>query len=312
MKYQGCIPLLLLSSVLCLAQFNDDTRRSELDGTIIGLQPDTFCSVQLFNLQESMIPENAPCMDDGTFHFTNIQRGSYRLEARIGTEEYSQQISVLSPHEQFEIRLPEAVSSPDQQTVSVNELGVPGKARNELQKARELISQGDLDKANEHLEKALDIAPTFASAVTTQAVVMLGQNRYDSALTAADRAVSLDPMLPMAQFVRASALNVLGRPREAQLAAEHGLRIVPSSWQGHYELAKALLAQGQSEAALAEVNQAVKDTPNVLSEMYFVQATALFNLRKLDAAQASLDQYKKMNPGDQRSAKLQSLLDQHH
>jgi Flp pilus assembly protein TadD len=143
-----------------------------------------------------------------------------------------------------------------------------------------------------------------------RAVVMLANRELDSALQTANQSMSIDPTLAMTQFVRASVLNLMGNAREAELAAEQGLRLSPS-WQGHFEIAKAMATQQRFHEALAELDKAASSAPKDTSEIFLVRTAVLIQLQDFAGAQTNLHEFMKLKPGDPRAHDMQVFLDQH-
>jgi tetratricopeptide (TPR) repeat protein len=285
-----------------------------LYGIVRGIPPNTTCMAEISGLKTAMTRQIAICGSDGSFEFKDLERGTYTLLMHLGTDEFSQTVFLVSSREEIEVQVPQRASTGPsrgpEQTVSASELRIPDKAKRELEIAEQLLQQGKLSKADQHLVEALQIAPRFARAMTMRAVVMLANRDLNSALQTVDAAISLDPTLAMTQFVRASVLNQMGYPREAELAAEQGLRLSPS-WQGHFELAKAMSTQRRFHEALAELNIAGSAAPKDTSEIFLVRAAVLLQLQDFAGAQTNLNEFTKLSPGDARARDLQTWLDQH-
>lgn len=280
-------------------QFGNDI---EVVGTVHGFQQSSGCQVELSSVGSLPINQQAMCGKDGSFEFLSIPRGEYNLVVRSGTSEYTQQLSLMSPHEDVEIRVPSRVTS-SSNTVSVAEMRVPQKAREELEKANQAMQKGETAKADDYAKKALAKDPQFARALTLRAVLMLGRNQLASALQMVNTSVSIDPLVPTTQFVRASVLNAMGKAKEAQAAAEQGLRL-SGSWQGHYELARALMGQGHFRQALAEINRAAGSAPSTFDSLPLLRASALLRVGDFSTAQTLLTEIIKKTPGNEPAVQL--------
>jgi tetratricopeptide (TPR) repeat protein len=302
------------SAVLCLffglqasAQWTGSVDESELTGRVKGLRDDAVCTVELSRAEFAGVVERAVCQQDGSFEFPPVKRGNYNLIIRVGTDQYSEELHVFESRQEIEVQIPTSRVNSESGVVSVAELKIPDKARNELQKATDALAHGDLKKADEHATRALAEAPRFARAMTLKAVLLAAKKDFNAALQMINSASGIDANAPMTQFVRASVLNAVGNPREAQAAAERALQL-GSSWQARYELAKALVGQGQYKQALAQINQAAVNAPPSFGELLLMRASVLFHLEDLIGARESLTEFLKQNPGDARGAKMQALL----
>jgi tetratricopeptide (TPR) repeat protein len=187
-------------------------------------------------------------------------------------------------------------------------MAIPSKAKDELQKAIQSFQHSDLGKANGYVAKALQVAPRFAEALTLQAVLQMAGNDFTSALQTLSRSATIDPKLPITHIVRASALNALGDARQAQAAAEEGIRLAGNSWQGHYELAKSLIGQQNFRQALPELDRAAQAAPSNFAELFLLRASAMFGLKDVNGARQNLREFTKLSPGDARSARMEQML----
>lgn len=299
-----CFASLLFSLSLPSAAQIDD--RVELVGTVRGVDGKA-CSIELSSIRSEITVKETLCDAAGEFHFMNVRRGTYNLVVHEGVNTYSQQLELVSPREEVEIKIPEQESS--EGSVSVAELKIPGKAKNELNKASELLAKGELDKADQHATKALEIAPKYARAMTMRAVVMTARRQYQPALAMLDQSSAIDPMLPITEYVRASILNSLGRPKDAEMAAQQGLRL-DGSWQGHYEMARALAMQSNFEKALEEINHATRTAPPHFEPVALLHASLLAKLNNVQAARQVLQALPRQERDSGPAAQLLSKLGQ--
>jgi len=297
--------LATISSIPIHAQFN---RTVDLEGVVRGAPDSANCSVELNNISSHLPVQQAVCGTDGSFRFMDVGRGNYQLVVRTDLRSYAEEIDLRAPREDVEINLPKPQES-SEGSVSVAELRIPDKAKDELKKADEALAKGDLAKADQHAVRALQIAPRYARAMTARAVVMCANNDFNSALKMLDESEGIDAMLPLTKVVRASVLNALGRPEEAEKAAEQALRLA-GTWQAHFELAEALAMQRQFEKALVEVNRATSLTPPKFTGLALLHATVLVDLHNVKAARDILLALPKKQRESGPVAQLLANLDQ--
>lgn len=302
-------PLFVLLSIPGFAQADRYSSDIEVTGTITGLPMNADCSVDLVSDQMEAMPVSTPCFTSNTFRLLNVKSGNYKLVVHYGTNQFEEQVSLMSPHEYLEVRIP-VTSSPQSSdaTVSVSQMEIPPKAKDNLDKAMKSLQQSDLNKASSYIAKALQLAPRYAEALTLEAVLQMAKRDFKSALQTLSHSAAIDPRLPMTQFVRASALNAMGDPRQAQVAAEEGIRLGGDSWQGHYELGKSLLAQRNFKQALLEFDRAARSAPKDFADIFLLRASALLGLNDVRGARQNLQEFAKMSPGDSRSAQLEQAL----
>jgi len=280
----------------------------DLEGVVRGGPDSANCSVELNNLNSHLPVQQAVCGTDGTFRFMDVTRGSYQIVVRTDLRAYAEQIDLRAPREDVEINLPTPKESAEG-SVSVAELRIPDKAKDELSKADQALVKGELEKADQHAVRALEFAPRFARAMTVRAVVMSAHGEFNSALKMLDQADGIDPMFALTKVVRASVLNALRRPEEAARAAEQGLRL-NGSWQGHYELARALAMQRQFERALVEINRAVSTVPREFAGLALLHASVLAELHNVKAAREVLQALPKKQRESGPVVQMLASLDQ--
>lgn len=80
----------------------------------------------------------------------------------------------------------------DSPTVSLAEMNIPPKARDQLQKGTEAFAKGDLKKAQEHFEKAVAIYPQYARAYTNLGVIAIKEADRAKAREMFSKAISVD------------------------------------------------------------------------------------------------------------------------
>lgn len=302
--------LFILFSISIVAQTNEFPSGVDVAGVIVGLPAHSVCSVELSSNQMiATVPISTPCYADGTFQLSNVKRGNYQLMVHYGLEEYSQQVSLMAPHEELEIRIPIRRPTASEPTVSVANLRIPDKAKQNLHKAVQSLQHTDLNKASLYVAEALQEAPRFAEALTLQAVLQMARQDFRSALQTANHSAAIDPRLPMTQFVRASALNAMGDARQAQAAAEEGIRLDGYSWQGHFELAKSMMGQRNFRRALLEIDRIENVAPKDFAELFLLRATAMCGLGDIKGARANLNEFTKLSPGDVRATQLEQMLE---
>jgi tetratricopeptide (TPR) repeat protein len=194
---------------------------------------------------------------DGGFDASGMDPGSFEVVIRNGMDEERRIVQTDGPTS-F-VRVTFASSANDQSgggSVAMADLRAPKKAQDAFAKGREAIMKHDLDKARKELEKALQVYPDYASALTLLAVVESTTTQLSNALTYAQRATDLAPDSAFAHTVLASIFNVTGQFDPALKEADKGISLSPLAWQGHYERAQSLGAVRRYEEALISASRA--------------------------------------------------------
>ena len=200
---------------------------------------------------------------NGNFEFGNLPSGDYELVVTQGLEQARETISVAGPFASVDIRLGSstAPAAGGATSVSVAEMKVPDKARNHFHKAEAAMRKQKFDEVNSEVEKSLELAPNYANALTLRAVLRLDGDQPEQALTDAQKAINSDPNYAMAYIVCGATFNFMAKYDDAVRTLERGIALDPTSWQGYFEMSKALLAKQSYEASLRNVNRAFDLAP---------------------------------------------------
>ena len=147
-------------------------------------------------------------------------------------------------------------SNGDRQTVSVAEMLVPKKARSFYQKARGACARGNFDEAQELLDRALEIHPQFAEALTLRGLLQLKTNHIDQGRQNFEQAIQYDPNYGPAYVGLAAAYNAQAHYDDALRTLERETTISPTAWQGYLEMAKASIGKGMYDQGLQYAEKA--------------------------------------------------------
>ena len=249
---------------------------------------------------------------NGNFEFANLPSGDYELVVTQGLEQARETVSVAGPFASVDIRLGSspAPTAGGATSVSVAEMKVPEKARNHFHKAEAAMRKQKFEEVNSELEKSLEIAPNYANALTLRAVMRLDGNQPEQALTDAQKAINSDPNYAMAYIVCGATFNFMAKYDDAVRALERGIALDPTSWQGYFEMSKALLAKQNYEASLRNVNRAFDLAPKDYSPIHLVRAHVYLGMKDYDQAMTELEAYLEHAPQDAASAQARKTLDQ--
>jgi tetratricopeptide (TPR) repeat protein len=248
---------------------------------------------------------------NGLFQFSNLQPGTYEVEATIGLSQTSQSANI-TPGGQYNatLRIPDA--GPDYAgpaTVSVADMKVPGKARNELRKAQENMSRKKFAEARKELLKAIDLYPNYAKAHMQLGVLDMMEGNLPDASRELETSVKFDPNAPIAFVALASAYNTMHHYLDAESALESASRLAPMAWQIHFELSRAKLGERNFAASVQEVDKAMKLCQSDIPGLHLLKAKALLALRDYPKAEAELEQYIRNVPQEE-STEARNTLNQ--
>ncbi len=155
-----------------------------------------------------------------------------------------------------------------------------------------VLAASDVSAAWTEVIRARALTPGDVSVEEVYAAIAMKAGRRDEAMTAASRAVELDPLQPEAWFTSMRALSCAGKFDAAIHALQRGndVRGHPSSWSP-YIMGSLLLKQGKPDAARRICETSTDWTPQCLAIAYHAlgrQADAEANLARM-RAQTPLD-----------------------
>ena len=293
-----------------------DQMLSTVSGTVRTLQgkPVQNARVEIRALGSPQAVASGYTLPNGSFEFPNIPQGTYQVVATSGVQEIRERIEVLQADASFQLTFPADNTVTDGSTggatVSVAQMKVPEKARKLFVKAEEALHKQKLAQARDEVEKALQVFPNYAQALTLRGILDLQDNNVDQARADLENAIKADSSYGMGYIVLGAAYNVMKRFDDSVRALERGITLMPASWQARFELSKALLGKGQFEAALRQVNKAAELAPYNYAAIHLVRAHALLGLKDYGHAVTELEQFVGSDPGSADSARARETLNQ--
>jgi tetratricopeptide (TPR) repeat protein len=249
---------------------------------------------------------------DGTFEIDNLPPGSYEVLATSGLSESRQRIQLNGGETSVDIRISAGASQSQNTgpTVSVAEMKVPAKARNEFDKARELAAKNKLEDARKHLDSALKSYPNFADALTLRGVLDMQEQKFQAAEQDLENAIKADPSHAPAYTALGAVFSSEHRFDDALRELALGESLNPGSWQAHFEMSKARLGKRDFAAALQEITKASSLAGKDYPVLHIIKADALIGIRDYTAAIAELKTYLGKEPDGQNSLAVRQQLSQ--
>ena len=196
------------------------------------------------------------------------------------------------------------------ETVSVRELQVSGKAKEQFARGLKSLHRNDPESGLKQFEAAIKTAPEYYEAYYHKGIAeaQLGKNK--DALQSFQAATNLsDGHYPRAEFGYALALAREGRAAEAERVVRHGLQAAPNIADGHVVLGVVLLE-------LHRTNEAEQCALDALALQGGGAEKAHLILADVRAANADwagqsheLEAYLAANPKDRHRDLLKAALD---
>ena len=189
-----------------------------------------------------------------------------------------------------------AAPSPENYTVSVRDLQVPGKARKAFEKALERLQKQDLPGSIAHFKEATDAFPNYYEAFYQLGLVNLELRRRDDAERALQKAIDLSGgHNPEPQYALGALLCDQGSFRDAEKVIRRGMETDMTSWKGHLFLGQALFGQDRLDEAEKNVRKALSLKPD-LASAYVLMANIHIRERSYSDAIKELDTYLRFRP----------------
>lgn len=166
--------------------------------------------------------------------------------------------------------------------------------------AQTLLQMRQVDEAVIEARRATRDAPSNADAHLTLSAALMQKGRFrvpEEALTAAKRAVQLQPKLARARVQLAETLAANNDNVGALLAADEAIKLEPRSSAGYFIRALTLTRQKDYASAVQAADSAIRfDRDKQLPQAEYIRATALVEVKRYDDALAALNAAEKGNP----------------
>ena len=316
MKYRAILlsSLLFVISSVVAAQQRFAGAGSTISGTLTTLsnKPVADARVELRSMHSGEMSGATYTNANGNFEFSGIHDGEYEIVVTHGLKEGREHVLVQGGSALVTMHVADdsAPTAGNATSVSVAEMKIPDKARSYFHKAEQALQKARFEDAAREVQRALEIAPKYANALTLRAILRLDQQQTAAALDDLDSAMKADPNYALAYVVSGSAYNLQQRFELATRVLERGVALNPAAWQAYFELAKAQLGTREYQTALRNVNHAMLIGPKDYSPMHLVCAHAFLGLKQYDQAIPELEAFLEHSPKDASSDQARHTLEQ--
>jgi len=208
----------------------------------------------------------------GGFTFNNLREGDYSLIVdETGYEPLDEQVSV-NGGSAFDLRLSlRKLNAADQSpgpAVSVRDLSIPQKAQDFMKKGLSLLyDKADYRGSIEQFQSAIREYPNYYEAYAEVGMAYTRLGDAPNAEQALRKSIDLSNQRYTDAYLMLSTLYSDGkRFADAEPMARKGSELEGNSWQGHYELARALHGLGrdaEAEPQALAAEQLQPDRPEI-------------------------------------------------
>jgi tetratricopeptide (TPR) repeat protein len=167
----------------------------------------------------------------------------------------------------------------------------------------------NFDGARKHVERALELYPNYAGALTLRAVLNLASNTA-AAITDLQKAIQCDGNYALAYTVLGSALNMQEKFGEAIETLQRGQSLAPDSWQAYFEMARSYVGKQDYASALRQLDRAQSLVPTEYPTLLLVRAQANVGLKQYETAMQELQKFLEKEPNGPNSMAAEKMLQQ--
>lgn len=236
---------------------------------------------------------------EGRFKVQNLPRGTYEIAVDEEGYEAAQTSAQLDgPSSKLVLYLKSKSGAIRQSayTVSVRELKIPGKARDEFQKGLELLGKNDPAGSLRHFTKATQAFPGYFEAYYNIGVADAALGRFNEAMRAFQTSIDLsDGRYALAQFGYGYVLCQEGKAAEAEKIVLKGLEVEDVAPEGYVILSEALVQLNRPDEAEKSAREALLRNPG-FAGTYLALADVAASKDDYRAEVADLDIYLRLQP----------------
>jgi tetratricopeptide (TPR) repeat protein len=253
---------------------------------------------------------------NGEFEFAGITNGAYQVV--IDVQEYEpirENVEIQNFNKAgmiLYLRKPLQLNVvPKGDSISAHQLSLPRKAQDAFQKGMErLYDKDDAQGSLLHFQKAIAGAADFYEAYFEMGVAYAHLKQLTEAEAAFRKAVELSQEhYVQAEIALAALLSNIGRFAEAEPFARLGMDLDRTMWQGHFELARALVGINQWEEAEKRALEA-KAIKSDVPQVYLLLANIHIKKQNYPALVDDLESYLKIEPEGTSSAQARNTIEQ--
>jgi len=285
--------------------------QAELAITVRDASGEIITSTVSVKLYSNGIPVDQTSTSQGRAFFVVRELGDFTVVVEAsGYRTTQKDVTITSAiREQVDINLPRILAS--NETVGVPPAPVLApKAKEELVKGLQALSQNKLDEAQKHISEAMKLAPSHPEVLYVQGVLYMKRSSWGQAETVLEKSSQLDPTKARTFAALGMALCNEKKYELAIPPLEKALQLDPKSeWETKWSLAKAYYYHQQYELALKTIEEARADAHGTAPQLDLLYAQCLTAAGRYDDAAAVLRGFLKNNPGNPDTALAQRWLD---
>ncbi len=280
---------------------NFEKTEGEISGTVL-LEPDKRPASQVaVSLKSRVAGIFRSVLTDleGRFRVQHLPRGIYDIaveEDGYETTKTSAQLDGPSSKLVMYLRSRSGSIRQSNYTVSVRELQIPNKARNEFQKGLDRLAKSDPAGSLSHFAKATQAFPGYFEVYYHMGVAEMRMGHNDEAMKAFQTSIDLSGgHYALAEFGFGLLLCQEGKPGEAEKVIRKGLEMEDAAPEGYVLLSNALLLLNRWDEAEKSAREALLRNPN-LADAYLMLSNVDGSKGDYRTQVRNLDAYLRLAP----------------
>jgi tetratricopeptide (TPR) repeat protein len=272
-----------------------ESSEGEISGTILleaNKRPASQVAVSLKSRAAGIVRSVLTDLE-GHFRVRNLPRGTYEIaveESGYEAARTSTQLDGPSAQLVMYLKSRSTTTGPSNYSVSVRELKIPNKARDEMWKGLERISRNDTAGSLTHFLKATQIFPNYFEAYYNLGLADMALGHSDDAKKAFQTSIDLSGgQYALAEFAYGFVLCHEGKPVDAERIIRRGLEAKNDAPEGYAILGQALRQLNRLEEAEKVEQEALLRNPHlagaylVLSDVAEIRGDYRTEILDLDA-----------------------------
>ena len=286
------------------------TQLCSLSGRVTGAdgKPAAGVRIEVRDARSAMVVDTTSTKQDGRFEVNSLRAGSYEVVAQAGPSDVRSYVTAQFGEYSVDLRLPANTAPGYGSTVSIAAMMVPVKARDAYNRARQGFAAGKPERAQKDLDRALQLYPHFAEALTMRGIIEMQGSQVQAAQQDLEEAIRNDGNYGPAYTVLGAIYNAQGRFDDALRTLDYGTAVSPGIWQTYFELAKASMGKKQYQEGLQFAARAEQLSGNGVALLHLLKANAMIPLKLYEDAKRELEAYLRQEPNGKEAERAHRCL----
>jgi tetratricopeptide (TPR) repeat protein len=261
-----------------------------------------------------------PVYWDGKFKFKNLKPGSYNVAVvvyRMGEFRQTYNVGPSTSDEKGRVKITMVLSPSrasrlftprDRFTVSASRLSIPDKAHKEVMEAQKKVLKEDMEGAEEHLRKAVEIAPQYAGAWNTLGTLAYQKKDFEGAERHFREAIKQDKELFEPVVNLGGVLLNLGRGEEAIKVNQEAVTRRPKDALANAQLGLSYESMKNYDLAIKYLQEAKRLDPGHFTHPQLYLTQIYIGRGQRAAAARELEHFLRYHPDYPGAGKLREYI----